>query len=256
MKIEILGCSGGMGLGLHTTCLRINQHLLIDAGSGLGQLRQEELLAIRHILITHAHLDHLCFLPLLIDNLFEHLERPIEVYALPEVIQVMQEHIFNWKVWPDFSTLPTPEHPVVRFHPLTPAQPLVIEQLQITPFLVEHTVPTCGYHLVSEQGRSFAFTGDTTFTERLITRLNQLGPLDVLMTECAFPNRMQDLAHASRHLTPALLDQLLVELAHPPQQVWLSHLKPSQTAEISSEIQQLSSPSQLHLLRSGEQFSL
>lgn len=256
MKIEILGCSGGMGLGLHTTCLRINQHLLIDAGSGLGQLNQEELLAIRHILITHAHLDHLCFLPLLIDNLFEHLEQPIEVYALPEVIQVMQQHIFNWQVWPDFSTLPTPEHPVVRFHAIQPDQPLVLEQLKITPFSVQHTVPTCGYHLISEHGRRFAFTSDTTFSADLVARLNQFGPLDALMTECAFPNRMQDLARASQHLTPMLLKQLLSELDHPPQQVWLSHLKPSQTAEIRDEIQQLRSASQLHLLRSGEQFSL
>ena len=106
MKVEILGCSGGMGAGEYTTCYRVNEHTLLDAGTGLGRLSHNEQLKIKHIFITHSHMDHICFLPLLIDNLFEHLKEPLQVYALPEVLATLREHIFNWEIWPDFSTLP------------------------------------------------------------------------------------------------------------------------------------------------------
>ncbi|GLR64096.1 MBL fold metallo-hydrolase [Marinospirillum insulare] len=252
MKVEILGCSGGMGAGQYTTCYRVNEHILLDAGTGLGQLTHDEQLKIKHIFITHSHMDHICFLPLLIDNLFEHLEEPLEVYALPEVLETLRTHIFNWEIWPDFSTLPNEKTPVVRFNAITPNQPLTLEGLTFTAFLVEHIVPTCGYHLVDQQGESLAFTGDTTFGPEVLKELNRLGKLDVLMTECAFPNRLDELAKLAKHLTPALLSEFIQALEHTPKQVWLSHLKPSQTKEIKAELAQLNLQTKMHLLESGE----
>lgn len=256
MKVEILGCSGGMGLGQHTTCYRINEHTLLDAGSGLGNLPQDELKKIRHIFLTHSHLDHVCFLPLLIDNLFEFLKQPIHVYALPEVISTLKEHIFNWKIWPDFATLPNEHSPVVQFHPLTLQQPLAVEGLTLTPFPVEHIVPTCGYHLLSETGQTLVFTGDTTYGEAVMGELDRLGPLDVLMTECAFPDRLLELAKTSKHLTPVLVKHFIETLKHPPKQVWLSHLKPSQTHEIRAELENLQLDTQLTLLQPGQTFQI
>lgn len=257
MKVEILGCSGGMGLGQQTTCYRINDTLLLDAGSGLGNLSQKELLKIDTIFLTHSHLDHICFLPLLIDNLYEFIEKPIQVYALPEVIETLQQHIFNWAVWPDFSTLPTPENPVVQFNPVHTWEAITLNQLTLTPFPVEHTVPTCGYQIQSAQGQCLAFTGDTTLSSAVIDSLNLLDPLDVLITECAFPDRLLDLSRVSKHLTPQLISQLLQELDTPPKQLWLSHLKPSQQAEIRQELSQLQlGNTQLTLLEPCTQFEL
>lgn len=252
MQVEILGCSGGMGAEQYTTCYRINDHILLDAGTGLGKLTHDEQLKIKHIFITHSHMDHICFLPLLIDNLFEQLEEPIQVYALPEVLETLREHIFNWKIWPDFSTLPNKEAPVVKFNPITPHQPLVIDGLTLSAFPVEHIVPTCGYHVTNEQGKSFAFTGDTTFGPAVLEEINQLGRLDVLLTECAFPNRLINLAKIAKHLTPSLLKKFIDALENPPKQVWLSHLKPSQTEEVKAELAQLNLHTQVHLLESGE----
>lgn len=239
MKVDILGCSGGMGLGQHTTCYRINEHTLLDAGSGLGNLPQNELLKIKTIFLTHAHLDHICFLPLLIDNLFERIKTPIRVFALPEVLETLQEHIFNWKVWPDFSVLPSQEHPVMAFYPLRLQEVVTIEGVDLTPFPVEHVVPTCGFHLQSDTGKTLAFTGDTTYGDSVLETINALGPLDVLMTECAFPDRMLELGKVSKHLTPSLLKDLIKGLKTPPDQVWLSHLKPSQQIEIRGELENL-----------------
>ncbi|WP_404415923.1 3',5'-cyclic-nucleotide phosphodiesterase [Marinospirillum sp.] len=239
MKVEILGCSGGMGLGQQTTCYRVNEHTLLDCGSGLGNLTQHELLKIDTIFLTHSHLDHICFLPLLIDNLFEFIKKPIQVYALPEVITTLQEHIFNWKIWPDFSTLPSAEHPVVAFNEIQPWQPISIQGITYTPFPVEHIVPTCGYHLQSDTGRTLAFTGDTTYGDAVIETLNRLGQLDVLMTECAFPDRLLELGKVSKHLTPVMVKDLVNSLNPAPHEVWLSHLKPSQQIEIRGELEKI-----------------
>ncbi|WP_114416867.1 3',5'-cyclic-nucleotide phosphodiesterase [Marinospirillum perlucidum] len=239
MKVEILGCSGGMGLGQQTTCYRINEHTLLDSGSGLGNLPQNELLKIKNIFLTHSHLDHVCFLPLLIDNLFEAIKTPIQVYALPEVIETLQEHIFNWKIWPDFSTLPNKHNPVVAFNEITPWQKIEVEGISYTPFPVEHIVPTCGYHLLSDSGQTLAFTGDTTYSDSVVETINQLGKLDVLMTECAFPDRLYELGKMSKHLTPVMVKDLLKTLKTPPGQIWLSHLKPSQHLEIKGELERL-----------------
>lgn len=252
MKVEILGCSGGMGAGQYTTCYRVNDHILLDAGTGLGKLTHDEQLKIKHIFITHSHMDHICFLPLLIDNLFEHLKEPLQVYALPEVLETLRVHIFNWEIWPDFSTLPNDKTPVVKFNAITPHKPLTIEDLTFTAFPVEHIVPTCGYHLVDQQGKSLAFTGDTTFGPEVLKELNRLGKLDVLMTECAFPNRLDELAKLAKHLTPSLLDKFIHALGKSPKQIWLSHLKPSQTEEIKAELAQLNLDTQVRLLESGE----
>ena len=46
MQIRILGCSGGIGPGLRTTSLLVDGTLLIDAGTGVGDLPAAELAAI------------------------------------------------------------------------------------------------------------------------------------------------------------------------------------------------------------------
>jgi len=252
MKVNILGCSGGMGAEQHTTCYQVNDSILLDAGTGLGKLTHDEMLKVKHIFLTHSHMDHICFLPLLIDNLFEYLEEPIQVYALPEVLEILREHIFNWEIWPDFSTLPNDKTPVVKFNPITPHHSFVVEGITFTAFPVDHIVPTCGYLLEDKQGKNLAFTGDTTFSPKVLQELNKLGKLDVLMTECAFPNRLVELARVSKHLTPSLLDEFIHAMEHPPKQVWLSHLKPSQTKEIKNELTKLNLHTYVHLLESDE----
>ncbi len=255
MKIEVLGCSGGVGQQEFTTCLKIGDQLLIDAGSGLGELTQEQMLAIEHVFLTHAHLDHICFLPLLLDNLFEQRKTPLQVYALPEVIEALQTHIFNWTIWPDFSCLPCQENPVLQFNPIEINQPISIGDALIMAIPARHVVPACGY-VVEEKGSRFCFSGDTRLDEALINAYQQLGELDVLMLECAFPNRLSDIAHQSQHLTPTSLQTFISALDSPPKQLWITHLKPSVRDEVLSELMQLSLPASVHLLCSGDTFFL
>ncbi|MGB8857237.1 MAG: MBL fold metallo-hydrolase, partial [Burkholderiales bacterium] len=68
MKLKILGCSGGIGGDMRTTSLLIDDDILIDAGTGVGDLSLDDLVRINHIFITHSHLDHVACIPLLVDT--------------------------------------------------------------------------------------------------------------------------------------------------------------------------------------------
>ncbi|MEO0997825.1 MAG: MBL fold metallo-hydrolase, partial [Pseudomonadota bacterium] len=85
MQIRVLGCSGGISAGARTSSILVDHDVLLDAGSGVGDLSLDELRRIRHVFLTHSHLDHISALPLLIDCMFEALNgQPVSVYARPE----------------------------------------------------------------------------------------------------------------------------------------------------------------------------
>jgi 3',5'-cyclic-nucleotide phosphodiesterase len=63
MQLRILGCSGGIGGANRTTSFLINDSILIDAGTGVGDLSFSALTRIEHVFITHSHLDHIACLP-------------------------------------------------------------------------------------------------------------------------------------------------------------------------------------------------
>ena len=70
MRLRVLGCSGGIGPGLRTTSYLLDDTILIDAGTGVGDLTMEEMCGVRHVFLTHSHLDHVAGLPLLIATVF------------------------------------------------------------------------------------------------------------------------------------------------------------------------------------------
>lgn len=225
MRIKVLGCSGGVGPGLRTTSLLLDDEVLIDAGTGVGDLSLGEQRRIRHLFLTHSHLDHICGLAFMADNLFDLIDRPIEVHASAETLDILRAHIFNWKIWPDFTQLPNAQNPLIAFHPLAPQAPFDLGGgRRITAFPVLHTVPAVGYAVEAEQG-TFAFSGDTSATDLLWDALNALPRLDQLMIEIAFSDEDEELGRVSRHFTPALLGRELAKLRHRPQ-LLLTHHKP------------------------------
>ena len=116
MRIRVLGCSGGIGAGSRTSALLIDDDVLIDAGTGIGDLALEDIDSIRHVFLTHAHLDHIAGLPMLADRVFDaNFEMPLTVYAREETLRALQDHLFNDVIWPDFAQLPTPEKPMLRY---------------------------------------------------------------------------------------------------------------------------------------------
>lgn len=237
MKVEILGAGGGLGSGSGTSAILVGQNTLLDAGSGVEGLSLERARAIRHVFLTHAHMDHISGLPLLVETVFDQKTfYPLTVHGLPDVLQILREHLFNGRIWPDFGRIPDPTAPVLRWSPLTDAGIRIDEDFLVTAFPTQHDVPSCGFCLRSKAGRSFVATGDTGYDDALVASLNALGPINVLLTECSLPNRLSDSAERFFHLTPDLVARMLAGLKHPPGEVWLSHLKPSVKEEIPLEV--------------------
>ncbi len=255
MKIRVLGCSGGIGAGLRTTALMVDDDILIDAGSGVGDLSHEEMSHIKHIFLTHSHLDHHAFIPLLVDSIFERLVgSPIIVHAHPDTIAVLRRHIFNWDIWPDFTELPDKARGVLRFQAMLPGETVELGGRCLEMIPVNHIVPSVGYR-VSSGKAAFAFSGDTGTNDSFWQALNAHAHLDLLIVETAFPNRQKELASLAKHYCPATLAEDLAKLRHNPE-VCLTHLKPGEEMAILSEVRVAIQRFELKALVGGEIFQL
>ena len=235
MKVKVLGCSGGIGgNGLRTTCLAVDDDILIDAGTGAADLSLEALARIDHVFITHSHLDHIACLPFILDSVGDMRDRPLTMYATQETQDIIRAHIFNWKIWPDFSLIPTPENPFLRFKTISTGMPTILGERSITALPANHTVPAVGY-LLDSGSASLAFSGDTSACDDLWQVLNVVNNLRYLIIEAAFPNDERALAMLSKHMCPSLLFEELNKLRRRTE-VYVTHAKPGMFERIKQEI--------------------
>ncbi len=257
MQIRILGCSGGIGGPLRTTCYKVDDDILIDVGTGVGDLSLTQMRGLRHIFLTHSHLDHIAGLPLMVDSIFSDLLSsgvPITLYAQRDTLEALRKHLFNWVLWPDFTKLPTPDKPVLVFQEMKPGEVLDIEGRRIEMVPVNHVVPGVGY-CVEAGGKVMAFSGDTTTNNTLWEVLNRYETLHTLIVECAFGNQDEDLCHKAYHYCPSLLAADLAKLRHKPE-IYLTHLKPGAEDRIVRECQALVKDHQLKRLFGGDLIQL
>ncbi|MFK8015578.1 MAG: MBL fold metallo-hydrolase [Gammaproteobacteria bacterium] len=235
MRIRILGCSGGIGLGLRTTSILVDQSILIDAGTGVGDMTIGELKGIRHVFLTHSHLDHIAGLPLFLDSVFDDLVgNPITVHARAETIDALRTHVFNGVVWPDFEALPSADNAVLKFATIAPGDRIELEQCIFRAVDVHHSVPSLGY-CIERDDRVFAFSGDTMTNASLWTVLNDYPQLHTLIMEVSFPDQQAELAMKAGHYTPSSLAADLAKLRHAPE-IWVTAMKPGSEDEIFAEV--------------------
>lgn len=233
-SIKVLGCSGGVGGIARTTSFLVDQNVLLDAGTGVMNLELRQLAAIDHVFITHAHLDHIVSLPLLLDSVAAMRKKPLQVYAQADTIEVLRTHIFNWQIWPDFSQIPDAKNPYLQFNTIAVNEPVVIGGREIKPVAVEHTVPAVGYVIKGEQG-SFAFSGDMTENDHFWQVLNQYSDLKYLVVETTFPDEQIEMTKLSKHLCPSMLISELGKLQLNPE-IFITHLMPGGEKTIMDQI--------------------
>jgi 3',5'-cyclic-nucleotide phosphodiesterase len=234
VRFRVLGCSGGIGGGLHTTSFLVDDDILIDAGTGVTRLSREELTAIDHIFLTHSHLDHLLCVPVLLDSVGSARDHPITLHAIPEVLDIFRAHVFNWKIWPDFTQIPVPDAPFLRYREIRVGEPVAVRGRSFTAIPANHVVPAVGYHLKSGTG-SLLFSGDTTSNPALWDYANSLEDLRHLIVEVSFTDAHRDIAIASKHFHPELFCRELVRLKRNPD-IHITHLKPGEEETIMAEI--------------------
>ena len=256
MKIRVLGCSGAIAAGYKTTAFLLDDDVLIDAGTGVGDLPLEALARIDHIFVSHSHLDHVLSIPLLADSVLRVREQagrpPIQVHGLPETLDALHRHLFNGVIWPDFTRLPRPEAPVLTFKPFHVGDRLDLNGRTIEVLPAYHTVPACGFAVDGgEAGHgAWVFTGDTGPNPALWERLAQF-KVAHLVIETAFGDDESALAHISRHLCPAELGRELTHLQGDVS-VHITHIKPGEIHAVMAEVGALPISHRLSALQAGQ----
>ncbi len=240
MRMRPLGCYGGPAPGCYMTSMLLDERLLLDAGSVGVALSIDAQRAIDHVLISHAHLNHVAGLAYLADGVFEARTRPIEVWSISPVIRQLKAHLFNNVIWPDFSAIPSPKNPIISFHEIPEGRACHIGGYDVTAVRVDHSVEAAGY-LVSAGDVSILFQGDSGPTVEFWKVANAARGLQAIIAETSFPNRLEDLAEKSGHLTPQSLRRELKKLKGKAT-VYAQHLKPQFAPEIVRELAELSDP--------------
>lgn len=228
----------------------VDDDVLIDAGTGIGDLALEDLDSIRHVFLTHAHLDHIAGLPMLVDRVFdENFSEPLTVYAREETLRAVKEHLFNDVIWPDFTRLPSAEKPMLRFRVCSPGDTTTIKHRDFYAVDVMHSVPSLGY-TVQNSGGAFAVSGDTKTNETLWPVLNACNDLRVLVIEVSFPDEMEQLANEAGHYCPRTLTRDLERLKHSPE-IWLTGMKPGEEETILEQVVKAAPDKNIHMLSRG-----
>ncbi len=254
MRLRVLGCYGAEALGYQSAAVLINDLMLIDAGNINSLHRADEISRIRHLVLSHSHLDHVKALPFIAEQLAEG-GKGLEVFGTEETIESLRQHLFNGSVWPDLSKLPTPQNPAIRYRRIREGIPVAMSGLSVKAIPVNHTVPTVGF-VISDDGSSMVYSGDTWTTDRIWEEANHTANLKVLMIEVSYPNRLRERAEVTRHLTPQLLAAELKKIdIKKEMMIFAYHLKPPFVDEIKKEICELKIDS-LILLEEGDVFEI
>jgi ribonuclease BN (tRNA processing enzyme) len=232
----------------------IDDDVLIDAGTGVGDLSVPDLTKIDHIFVTHSHMDHVTSIPFLVDTVGWMRNKPITLYATRETLAILHEHLFNWKLWPDFAQIPDPARPVLRYQAIDVGVPVRLGNRKITALPANHVVPAVGYHIDSGAA-SLVFSGDTTTNDALWEHVNRIDNLRYLVIETALSDRERELAIASKHLCPSLLADELKKLTLSPD-VYITHLKPREAEAIMEEVVARVAERRPQMLRNNHVFEL
>ncbi|BDI03200.1 MBL fold metallo-hydrolase [Sphaerotilus microaerophilus] len=257
MDLRVLGCSGSIAKDNRTTSFLLNDRVLVDAGTGVGDLSLDELAAIDHVLLSHSHLDHVLGIPLIADSIMrrrlaEPVFRSLRVHALPATLEALRRHLFNNVIWPDFTRLPTPGQAIVELVPVEVGQRLDLAGLHIEVLPAAHTVPACGFAVDTPSGW-WVYTGDTGPNPPLWQRLRGRRVAQ-LVIETAFSDDERALAEMSRHHCPSSLAQELVQF-DAETRVAITHIKPGEMAAVTGQIAALGIDRPLFALARGDRFS-
>ena len=180
MKLKILGCSGGIGGELRTTSMLLDKDILIDAGTGVGDLSLDDIAKIDHVFVTHSHLDHVTSIPFIVDSVGAMRDKPLIIHSTQATQDILRQHLFNWKIWPDFSEIPSKDKPHMQHEDIFVGTTVEIDGRRITPLPANHVVPSVGFHLDSGES-SLVFTGDTTTNDPFWVEINKIRNLRYLI---------------------------------------------------------------------------
>jgi cAMP phosphodiesterase len=233
----------------------VNEEIMVDAGTLASGLTLKEQKRIKHILLSHLHLDHVKGIPPLVDNVSGFVDHQIVIASLPSVLSGLQKHVFNDLVFPNFFNLSGAHSSILRPEELKPKQEINLPgRVRVTPILVNHTVETVGF-IIQDDETAWIYSGDTHVTEDIWKVAAQTPNLKGIFIEVSFPDSMMDIAIRSKHLTPTLLAQEYRKIRKPDLPLYVYHMKPAVRDQIIEEIIQLEIPN-VSILEEGQELKL
>lgn len=238
MKITLVESSVGHGPRQQILASYIvNDSIVIDAGS-IGFVSPLDVQKqVKHVFISHSHTDHLASLPIFIDNVYAPgPECPI-VYGNADVLDCLQKHVFNERIWPDMIRLSLEETPFLKLEEIHTETTVEVDGVRITPVAVDHIVPAMGFILEDDEA-AIAIVSDTNPTNRIWEVINEQQNLKAVLLEASFPNHMAWLAERAMHLTPKLFAGELQKLKQPAQVIAI-HIKTAFDEQIKKELADL-----------------
>lgn len=237
LQVQLLPTSVGDRSGLQPlTTFVINGTIAIDAGSLGLALMGKELADIRHVVITHSHLDHIASLPMAIASSYGDRQQTLNVYATDVTMKAVRDHLFNGPIWPDFAQFPliNSSVPSMAYVTIDERQSFELDGIRFTPVPVKHEVPTIGL-LVESADATLVFTSDTTCTDEIWQAAARKPNIKAVFIDCSFPDEMEQLALDSGHLTPALVAREVAKLPGRPS-VYCVHIKPEVRDRVLSQL--------------------
>lgn len=255
MILHVLGCSAAELPHANLTSFLIDERLLLDAGTIGTALDEEKQSGIRHVLITHAHLDHIKDLPFFADNISLHnTAQDVTVFSIPAVIDALKKNLFNDIVWPDFTKIPSSRKPILKLKTVDPRRPFRVGGYRITAYKVNHTVPAVGYLVEDTSRKKLFYMGDSGPHDTIWETLHHI-KLNALIIEVSLPNRLTDRAIHTGHLTPRLLVSEINKMHVAPDRILITHCKPAYRKKVEEELGKLHLKN-IEILKDGDVFAL
>jgi ribonuclease BN (tRNA processing enzyme) len=254
MKLKVLGASGSEFPDFNSPAFLVDDVLLLDAGTIGTKLDEMAQWKIKHILLTHSHLDHIKGIPFLADNIIlKKRKHSVTIMAIPDVLRPLRKNLLNNIIWPDFTTIPTTENPVLKVQRIREGRQFRVNTYNIVAHRVNHSVPATGYVLEARNGKRLLYTGDTGPTDKIWEETRK--PIDCAIIEVSMPNSMNQMALLTGHLTASLLKKELKKMRSIPRQILITHPKPQHIARIKKELAKLKM-NNIRLLKDGGEYRI
>jgi len=235
MRIEMLGAHNTETDKARLPCLLVDGVIALDAGGLTASLPLERQRQIKAVLLTHHHFDHCKDLIMLGAN-NSLPPSTVDVYGLRDTLEVVYLYLLDGKMYRDYTCWPSVESPRLKLKPIALFQPLLMQNLEVLPLPVRHSVPAIGYLVKAQSGKSIFYAGDTG--PGLAGCWERITP-DLLVIEVTGLNRAQEEMDRLRHMTPGLLAQELEEFRRARgylPRVIVSHIPVAYEDEMRAEI--------------------
>ncbi len=234
MRVMLVPSAGGRPYHYLSSYV-IDGVIAVDAGALGFHVPLADQARVRHVFLTHSHIDHLASLPIFLENVYNTHPECVCIHGNAALMDCLRRDLFNDRLWPDFVRISAERSPpYLRLSLLEEGRPVEAEGLRVTPAAVDHVVPTFAF-VIEGAGAAVAVVTDTAPTEAVWERCRRTPTLKAVFLEASFPNSGSLMAGLARHLTA---DQFIEEARKvgPGVQVYAVHLKARTHEQTAAEV--------------------